>query len=163
MKINKMVENDLISKDQLTTLALKDIYDVDSSNVDTLPLNDKARARIKTYVSKLEQETTKHNFLTDKNGKIVGVEMDFSKTFNTGKAEYKYLKLELSSWSETDFYGYTKCQVGNDTYTTLVSVSLGNNVSFGEYNFKSKKLEHSVASFIQKVAGRLDKKIRNQK
>lgn len=162
MLLKELKEKSLINDQEVTELALKNIFEVNDKNVDSIPLTADSRKKIKDYSARASAKTMPHSFLKDENGRIYGVEMDCSIKFKSGKAEYTYIKLQESEWDETEFYGHTKCVFNSKTITTLVAVSLNTNVSFGDYNFPSKKLEHQVAKFVQKVANRLNQRIKNQ-
>jgi len=162
MLLKELKEKSLINDQEVTELALKNIFEVNEENVDKVPLTADSRKNIKEYTARAKAKTMPHSFLKDENGRIYGVEMDCSLKFKSGKAKYTYIKLQESEWDETEYYGHTRCLYNGKTITTLVAVSLNTNVSFGEYNFPSKKLEHQVARFVQKVANRLDNKIKNQ-
>ena len=162
MLLKELKENNLINDQEVAELALSEVYEVTKENVDDIPLTAKSRKNIKSYTAKSKARATNHQFLADKEGNIYGVEMDIDIKFKSGGAQYSYIKLQESEWNETDYYGHTKCEFKGRTITTLVAVSLNNNVSFGDYSFPSKKLEHQVASFVQKIANRLNEKIKSQ-
>ena len=163
MKLSTLKEKGIANEQEILELAMNDVAEVTMENIEKVPLTAKSKRKFKDYSARAKAKSVPYQFLTDENDKIYGVEMDVSLTFPSGKAEYSYLKLQESDWDETDYYGHTKCTFKGRTITTLVAVSLNTNVSFGDYNFPSKKLEHQVAKFIQKVANRLDERIKSQK
>jgi hypothetical protein len=164
MKLKELMEKDLINGSECATLILQGYQDVTPENIDKLNLQEERKKIITEELGwKKKIIMPEVNFLLDDQKKIKGVEIKYpGKIFEGSKATYTYVKLTKSNRPETDFYGYTKCKVDNNTYTTLVSISLGNDVSFGEYTFPYDQLEHKVARFLQNIARRLQEKIREQ-
>ena len=162
IKLADAVRKKLITEGECATLVLQGIKEITMDNIDKLNVPNSTKNNLRKELNNIKKNN-RYNFLYDENGNINGIELHYEgKTFEGSRAKYFYIKLEKSSWEETDYYGYTKCRIEDNVYTTLVSISLGINVSFGEYTFPNQKLEHRVARYLQNVAYRLDQKIRKQ-